>query len=142
MASPLPPSPPGAPPALFSVLFPDGTRAVRPLPADPLERLRALQRAVGGPIEYLSPAFHALAHFDVVLNEEGADVLPPNAAGCARIGYDLVRFRPLCGPLALVPRRRPVGPDRAREVAFFERLARGEALGWDAVIDAREADED
>lgn len=132
----------GAPFAI--VLRPDHAPERLALPGGPGERLGVLQEAVGGHIEYLSPAFHGLDHWDVVMNEDGADRLPPNPHACAVIGFDLGSYRPLCGPLVLVPREGGAGPDRVRDAAFFENLRmvleggmRVGALGVDFVIDAR-----
>ena len=44
----------------FIVLHPDGRREERELPADSGQRLEALQAAVGGYIEYLSPGVSRL----------------------------------------------------------------------------------
>ena len=131
-----------SPPPRFHVLHPDGLRESRPWPTDVLARLKALQDAVGGRIEYVSVAFHALVHWDVVINEEGALTLAPNRFACERIGFDLARFRPLCGPVALVPRASPATAQRERERTFFERLERALEDGgpddeWGTVIDAR-----
>lgn len=151
-----PTPPPAAPIALpapgeafFIVLPPTGRPEARPLPLGGHERLRALQGAVGGTFELLSPAFHGLPSWDVYLNEDGADVLPENRVGCAIVGFDVRRFRPVRGPLVLVPRAVAVSEAaRERQRRFFADLdlvVRGAlaplAVGVDFVIDARGAAE-
>lgn len=119
------------------VLHPDGRRETRDLPTRSRERLRAMQDAVGGYVELLSPAFHGLDGYDVWTNEEGEGILPRNVQGCRAIGFDLGSFRALCGPILLTPRSRGSGKARAAAEAFFARLERGEVPGYAFVIDAR-----
>ena len=90
----------------FVILHPDGRREERELPTDSDQRLEALQAAVGGSIEYLSPAFHALHNHEVVINDDGFERLPINRAGSRAIGMNLNTCHLLCAPIVLVPTRR------------------------------------
>jgi len=121
------------------VLHPDGRREERPLPEGGTERLRALQDAVGGRIEYVSPAWHALQNWDVVINEDGLGRLPVNAYGSRLVGLYLSQYRPWCGPIVLVPREgAPASEERVAALEFHSRLEAGELPPGVFVIDARD----
>ncbi|WP_027483136.1 DUF3846 domain-containing protein [Deinococcus pimensis] len=110
----------------FVILHPNGSIESKQLPVETNARLRALQLAVGGPIEYLSPAFHRLDRHDVVIGEDGLHRLPDNVIGSRIIGMNLTRYRPLCGPIVLVPRNEAehgrIEDERKCALAFLERL--------------------
>jgi len=120
------------------ILHADGRREERPLPEDNTERYHALRDAVGGYIEYLSPAWHGLQNWDVLINEDGLHRLPENPHGSRLIGMDLATYRPVCGPIVLVPREGASAHDErvaARE--FHARLEAGRLPPGVFVIDAR-----
>ena len=126
------------------ILHPDGQREERELPADPEQHLEALQAAVGGYIESLSPAFHGLHNHEVWVNDDGLGRLPVNRAGSLAIGMDLTMCQPLSGPIVLVPTDEDLQARRQRQVHFFGRLdavvlglSSEEEAGLGFVIDAR-----
>ncbi|GAA4015829.1 hypothetical protein GCM10022631_30110 [Deinococcus rubellus] len=104
------------------ILHPDGRREECELPADPDKRLDALQTAVGGYIEYLSPAFHGLHNHEVILNDDGHERLPLNTTGSLAIGMDLKLCQPLSGPIVLVPTDEDLQTQRQAQQHFFGRL--------------------
>lgn len=104
------------------ILHPDGRREERKLPADPDKRLDALQAAVGGYIESLSPAFHGLHNREVVSNDDGFECLPLNTTGSASIGMDLQMCHPLSGPIMLVPASDDPQAQRQAQQHFFGHL--------------------
>lgn len=110
-------------PQVIHVIHPDGRKETHPF--NPEGNLNTLQKAVGGYIEYLNPAYHALQNHDVVINEEGLGVLPENWPGSRAIGMDLSACRPLSGPVCIVPHDPEDGPSPA-EVRGMQ--ARGETL--------------
>ena len=126
------------------ILHPSGQREERELPADPDKHLAVLQAAVGGYIEYLSPAFHGLHNHEVVINEDGLERLPLNTTGSLAIGMDLKFCQPLSGPIVLVPTKENLQVRRERQRHFFGRLdalilglSSEEEAGLGVVIDAR-----
>ena len=128
----------------FIILHPDGRREERELPTDSDQRLEALQAAVGGYIEYLSPAFHGLHNHEVVINDDGLDRLPLNVLGSKAIGMDLQTCHPLSGPIVLVPTEDDLHAQRQAQAHFFGRLdavvlglSSEEEAGLGFVIDAR-----
>jgi len=126
------------------ILHPSGQREERELPADPDRELEALQAAVGGNIEFLSPAFHGLHNHEVIVNDDGFERLPLNTTGSLAIGMDLKLCHPLSGPIVLVPTEDDLQAQRQAEQHFFERLdavalglSSEEEAGLGFVIDAR-----
>ncbi|GAA4015883.1 hypothetical protein GCM10022631_30190 [Deinococcus rubellus] len=126
------------------ILHPDGQREERTLPVGPDKRLDALQAAIGGYIEYLSPAFHALHNHEVIINEDGFERLPVNRAGSLAIGMDLHTCHPLSGPIVLVPTADDLHAQRQAHEHYFGRLdavvlglSSEEEAGLGFVIDAR-----
>lgn len=131
---------------IFVILHPNGHREERPLPQESDARLAALQEAVGGYIEYMSPAFHGLQNWEVVLNDDGLERLPINVYGSRAIGMDLRQCVPIYGPIVLVPlpegetneaRRR----DEAHYFGMLDAVCLGLATATEAglgvLIDAR-----
>jgi len=126
------------------ILHPDGQREERELPADPDKRLEALQAAVGGYIEYLSPAFHGLHNHEVIINDDGHERLPLNTTGSLAIGMDLKVCHPLSGPIVLVPTEDDLHAQRLAQEYYFGRLdalvlglSSAEEAGLGFVIDAQ-----
>ncbi|AFZ69418.1 DUF3846 domain-containing protein [Deinococcus peraridilitoris] len=124
------------------VMHPDGRREQCPWPADDDAQLAVLQEAVGGYVEYVSPAWHALTNWDVYVNEEGLDMLPHNVVGSQLAGLDLRMYAPWCGPVVLAPRVGSSAAERERAREFFARLEAAAEYGarlpgWGVVIDAR-----
>ena len=126
------------------ILHPSGQREERELPADSDKRLEALQAAVGGNIEYLSPAFHGLHNHEVIMNDDGFERLPLNTTGSLAIGMDLKVCHPLSGPIVLVPTDEDLQARRQAQAHFFGRLdtvvlglSSEQEAGLGFVIDAR-----
>ena len=126
------------------ILHPSGQREERKLPEGPDKRLDALQAAVGGYIEYLSPAFHGLHNHEVIVNDDGFERLPLNTIGSLAIGMDLEMSHPLSGPIVLVPTEDDLHAQRQAQEHFFGRLdavvlglSSEEEAGLGFVIDAR-----
>ncbi|AFZ67034.1 hypothetical protein [Deinococcus peraridilitoris] len=69
---------------------------------------------MGGYVEYVSPAWHALTNWDVYVNEEGLDVLPHNVVGTRLAKLDLRMYAPWCGPVVLASRVGSSAEERER----------------------------
>ncbi|GGR16176.1 DUF3846 domain-containing protein [Deinococcus ruber] len=129
---------------ILVVLHPDGRR--EELTCTKETKVSVMQAAVGGDIEFMSPAFHGLQNWEVILNEDGLDRLPENFWGCRAIGMDARLYQPTCGPLVLVPL--PAGQTnhkrRDAKAEYFGRidavslgLASATEAGLGHLIDAR-----